>query len=529
MTVVDDFYTIEELPDLGQPTRPTGNYQRDILPRGDGQSMEYTRASTIGGMLSDGTGLGVWTKYRAVWGAAQRDDLIARLRAVDRDDKVTIREVCQTAEIIGATEEGANWGTAAHAALQRIDEGCDISEIHEYFHPLVHNYREALRDAGITVLPQYIERTVRCARYDISGHPDNIYRLDDGTHVIGDKKTTQDIEKSERSIASQLAIYANSEHMMNYETGQYEPMPLVRKDFALIVLISMENFTVTLERIDVQYGWARTRLAIELRESNKVKGIRHPYIANGHWDPKPKTVLPTTNGYDRTTHAAQLSEKLAAAAQAGPVGAPDASPTPQVATRPTPQPPATVGPHHTEVAPPRVDTSTTGFTPPIDPEAEALELVEAYKAKPKSELQAYASRYGITDLAHHKIYIARLIVAERNKRRTQGLPSEPDDKINSSQNYGGENTPPDRPRTMAETGLPPAPAQPPGQPVVDLTADSVLAEIRSAPNLDKLNDIWTRWTDAYGRDAWLGEVQETADARAKILRAQLAGDNGPPF
>lgn len=577
MTILDDFDTEVDAPTLGngKVAEPTGRYDRYILPRGDGQSMEYTRTTTLVGDADGSYGVMTWQKYRAVWGAAQRDELIAQLRSVGRDDKATIREVCAKAELIAGTESASDFGTAAHNILQRVDEGLPIEEVHEYWRPLVSNYQEALRIAGIEVIPQYVERTCRFARYDVAGKPDNIYQLHDGSLAIGDKKTTADIERAEKAIASQLAVYANCEHMMNYETGRFEDMPPVRKDFALIILISTENFAVTIERIDIQYGLARTRLMVELREANKAKHIRHPYIAPGHWDPVPKTVLPpagapqNTHGYSATAQSAQVAERLTAAVQAGPVGAVNASPPVQEAAMPAPQPPTTVGPTPASAAPPRVEaiTPTThvarpmaltvshtggpgladidrGMASVVDPDTRVQEILDV-RRNDKPRLQHWAKALGCTDLAHHRKWLAEWIV-----KATPGSgaiePSGEGDcgpgEINSSQNYGGEN-----PRSHAEAGLPPAPPTPPGQPVVgpgtshpiqagvhaapvtDMTTESITAQIRSAPNLPALNDIWKRWTEAYGREAWSGEVKEHADARAALLRAQVAGDDGPPF
>lgn len=551
MTTTDDFYDID-VSALGEggPAEPTDRYGRKILPRGDGTAVAYTRATTLSDSLGGGVGLQIWTKYRAVWGVAQRDELIARLRAVPVDDKATIREVCSKAELIGGTEADADNGTAAHAVLQRLDQGVtDIDGIHPYYQPLARNYQAALQEHGITVLPAYVERTCRYARYDLEGHPDNIYQLDDGSLVIGDKKTCADLEKSERSIAAQLAIYANCEHMMNYETGQYEPMPDVRKDFALIIAIDTDTWAVTVERLDIIYGLGRVRLAAELRESNKVKGIRHPYVAAGHWTHRSKTVLPpeapATNGKPDPARVAQIAaatiaesharrgfDPTAAAVQTGPVRQPDTSPTAQVATMPTPPPASTVGPTATTTPPPRIEavTPTTHVVRPaaVDPDTRVQEIMEV-RRNDKTRLQQWAKSLGCTDLSHHRKWLAEWIV----KATPDSGAIEPTDKINLSENNGGEN-----PRSLTETGLPPAPAAPPGQPVVgpgtnhpvvDLTETEIVSQLHQAMTFDALNDIWQRWTDAYGRDAWAGAVKEAADQQANFIRARLSGDDGPPF
>lgn len=515
MTMTDDFYATEM--DLGgaEPAEPADRYGRRILPRGDGTAVPYTRATTLAGSLDGGHGVMVWRKYRAAWGVAQRDELIQRLRAVPADDKATIREVCDKAELIAGTEAAADQGTAAHAVLQRVDQGESINNIHSYYQPLVRNYQEALRIAGITVLPQYVERTYRCARYDIEGHPDNIYQLSDGSLVIGDKKTAADLAKAERSIAAQLALYANSEHMMNYETSQYEAVPEVRKDFALIIVINTEDWSVAIERIDIIYGWGRVRLSAELRESNRIKNIRHPYIAEGHWTPKSKTVLPeaaSTNGQGHYSPEAQ-SAKVAAKLTPGPVAE----------DTPAPQPPATVGPHHADTPPPRITAGKP--VPAVDPATRVDEIL-AVRKNDKTALQKWAQSLGCTDLQHHRKWLADWIVT------ATPTSSAIEHKINSLENYGGENTPADRPRTLAETGLPPAPAQPPGQSVVNITAPGAIATIAQAKTLDALGDVWRLWEATYGPGSWdaSGAVKQAADARANFIRTQSFGDDTePPF
>lgn len=569
-----EFYADESLMlEDGKPEEPRGQYSRYILPRGDGQAMEYTRTTTLVGIVDSGVGLMVWAKYRAAWGVAQRDDLIARLRAVPVDDKITIREVCDKAELIAGTDAAANDGTAAHAVLQRVDQGEPIENIHPYYQPLVRNYQAELAAKGITVIPEYVERTCRCAHLDTAGKPDNIYRLADGSLVIGDKKTTSDLARAERAISSQLGIYANCEHMWDYVAGRYEPMPPVRKDFALIVLIDTDTWAVTIERINIEYGWARTRLMVELRESNKVKGLVQPYLPEGRWDYKPKTVLPSSNGHatpsverspESTARIQEIADgvrrdsaaKLAAAVQTGPVGAPDASPTPQAAAMSTPQPPATVGPTPSATPPPTpesylapgeqpmqltvgigqpgrpgladIDQGMASGVPVVDPTTRVQEILEVRK-NDKSRLQQWSRDLGNTDLAHNRKWLAEWIV---KATPTSGAiePGSGPSKINSSENYGGENA--RHPQTLAEAGLPPAPPEPPGVPVVqDNTPEMLTRRAAEAASLDVLRAVWKQYTDTYGPDSWdtSGPVKAAADARADFLKRQAAGDDGPPF
>src|SRR3954470_13935402 len=194
--VLDDFYVDEAelLPANGvQP--PTGNYDRYILPGSDGKAKEMTRTTTIASGMDDGYGLGTWSLYRAIWGIAQREDLIALLRAIslpaidEPASRATLKEVADKAKLLAGTDSSSNWGTAAHGVLQRVDQGESEATIHPYWHPLVANYRAELEREGLTVVPGFIERVCWCARYDIGGRFDTAYQESDGSYVIGDKKT----------------------------------------------------------------------------------------------------------------------------------------------------------------------------------------------------------------------------------------------------------------------------------------------------------------------------------------------------
>jgi len=558
--VMDDFYADEEMQLGGSIPEPTGRYDRYVLPDGPrNKGREFTRTTTIAGSLSSGFGLGVWTKYRAAWGVAQRDDLIARLRAVPVDDKDTLKEVCQTAETVAGVESGSNWGTACHAVLQRVDMGEPIENIHPYFHVLVHNYQAELARHGLVAIPQYVERVCRNTIFDCAGKFDNIYAEQCGRQVVGDKKTKGDPDADVMSVEMQEAIYANASLIMDYETGQYEPMPDVRKDYAIMVHIDQDTFEVNIHTVDIETGWAAVRVAMEMRELRKRKHQLKPYSVIGSTLNPAKAVEapvpPATNGKPDPERvaaiaAATLAESHArrgfvpeAAAPAGPVVTNGEAETSQEAAKPAPQPPVTVGPTHNTTPPPRIDSPAAPVQGP-DAEAEAKEIADAYARKPKSDLQAYAKRYGITDLAHHKLFIARLIVAERNKRRAAGLPGAIDDAQPMSQAVSEATA---KARTNTDAGLGNAPAEPPGKPVVgpgtahpitagidaqptqDMTKESVEAQLRECKTVAEIGTIWQRWTDAYGRDSW-GMVQPVADERANFLRQQAAsGDDGVPF
>jgi hypothetical protein len=249
--------------------------------------------------------------------------------------------------------------------------------------------------------------------------------------------------------------------------------------------------------------------------------------------------------YDPTAHSAQIAAQIAAGGVVIPSGQPAAAaPAPQSTTS---------GPTASLVSAPNPATygAPAGVTPPpayqpqtVVPraeavlvttgeggiEAEAREIVAVFKNKSKAVMQAYARRYGITDLNHHKIHIATSIATVRADRRKAGLDAEP---------AGDETTPAatkPRPQTLAEAGFGNPPASPPGEPVVpdiDASEQAVLADISRAQTVQDIGRIWQLWTDAHGGpESWRGNVQAAADAKVAEIQAAgppAGGVDEPPF
>lgn len=487
----DDYYDQPTEATGFQP--PTGNYDRYILPEGDGggnsRKKEYTSVTTVSGSLDNGVGLGIWKTWRVAWGVAQRDDLVARLRGVDVEDRDTIREVVKVAETVGRVEEAANLGTAFHAVLQRVDQGEDESTIHPYFHPVVANYREALERAGLRVVPEMIERVCRNSVYDTGGRFDNIYEeIDSGTFVIGDKKTLSDRAKDVLGIEIQLAIYAHSEHVMNYDIQRYEPMPPVRKDYAVVVHIDTESMAVTILRCDIECGWAAARVAMEQRELRRRKHVLHDYSPNfvkpvkAEKSASPPPAPPNGHG---SPEAVKRIAAVALAESYDRIGF-----TPVAAT-----------------APPASDVLTYA----VDPATRVDEIMQIRK-NDKARLQVWAKKLGCTDLNHHRKFLAEWIV---NATPGSGAVEPPSEGSKS---------------TLAGMGLPPAPSAPQGEPVIESPIEIPLRDIHYASSVEALGNIWARWTAANGPDSWTGELEAAGNARAAQLRATPPrGDAGPPF
>lgn len=534
----------------GSAAEPTGRYGRYVLPTGPGKAKEHTSPSTLGKSLEDGFGLGVWRGKRVAWAIATRPDLALKLASIplaDLDKSEDAKEVMRAAELVGATDEGSNLGTAIHNILQRVDQGEQRDAFHPYFLPIVDNYLAALADAKLTVIPELIERVVLCDRYGCAGKFDNIMAEADGTLVLVDKKSEDDPTDGPQSICTQLGMYANSDRMMNYATGQYEAMPVVRKDYAIVIHIDRETFEVKIHRFDIERGWASARLAWEKREWNKAKHLCHPYITNGQWVPQGPTGMapqPDVSHYQQAATRA-VQQVVAADAPGAPMPAPhetseyaltehiraagapaatngqqaDAQAVANLANAVLDEAHKRVGSteqHGTVV--PQVQQpapSSAGIEP-----ATRVEEIMAVRHNDKPRLQTWAKTLGCTDLAHHRKWLAEWIVAA-----TPGSGAvEPSE--GGAAKPAGQN-----PQTMAQTGLPAAPAQPPGQPITlpdsrrmyagEFGTSTMLQDISTATDPGRLAELKSGWLKAYGPESWVGSEFEAA-ANARLIALQPA-------
>lgn len=515
---------------------PMGRYGRYVLPTGPGKAREHMSPSTLGKSLEDGYGLGVWRARRIAWAIATRPDLALKLSSIslaELDKSDDAKEVMAAAELVGAIDEGSNLGTAIHNVLQRVDQGEPDSAFHPYFAPIIANYRAALAAAGLIVIPELIERVVLCSRYGCAGKFDNIMAEADGTLVLVDKKSERDPTDGPQSICTQLGTYANSDQMMNYETGQFEAMPVVRKDYAIVIHIDRETFEVKIHRFDIERGWASARLAWEKREWNKAKHLCHPYISNGQWVPQPNggpttpEVQPATNG--QPTRSEAVYAAVDAAVTQGPM-TPERVADLNAQVKPAPYPQYET-PAEVEHAPVQDQLARGGIA--VDPSTRVQEIMDV-RRNDKTRLQQWAKTLGCTDLAHHRKWLAEWIVAA-----TPGSGAvEPSGEADAGASQVRH------PQTMAEAGFTgPVPASPPGVAVIgpqaavqpdagnDFSTAAIVQEIITAPDMDRIMSIWQRVVGALGQGGWSGEIKAAADARVAVLRApvQPAGPGGLPY
>lgn len=271
---------------------PRDRYGRYLLPDETGTETGWTRATTFAATLAESYGLRIWEQRQVVWGLSRRPDLLTLASTiVGPEDKKALGAIVDSAHEAGGTQAKANRGSAIHKAIEQVEKGAlSFESVPDELKNDVRGYFSELARWGITILPEYIERTVIVACYKVAGTFDNIVRCPDGKLRILDKKTGN-LDYAEIEFAVQMALYANADALRNYGTNTYEPMPEVAKDYAIIAHIEPGTGRTELHRANIGWGWAWARTCAEVQDIRKTKHVLTPYVGDA-----PRTLLASDVG-----------------------------------------------------------------------------------------------------------------------------------------------------------------------------------------------------------------------------------------
>lgn len=261
----------------GDPERVKGRY-KFVDPFGN--TVSTMTASNYGFPLADQYGLNKWKMRELVKGIAQRQDLIALLSVLDPGSKGKIDEIIDTALQVAGTSAEANKGTSIHEALRLADMGLPYPPM---FEPFVSSYRAELQRFGLTV--GLIEATVYSPGLNARGDLDRTFIESDGSHVLGDVKSTGHLEDQAHEISVQMAVYQSATHYRD-DKGAWHAIPRgkhpLRDDYAIIVHVDREHATVTLYRLDLWIGKRGANLAEQVRQWRKAGPVLLPYAPPAH-------------------------------------------------------------------------------------------------------------------------------------------------------------------------------------------------------------------------------------------------------
>lgn len=274
MTTQDtsSFFTTHQSRDV-----PRDQWGRYKLPGPDGTEESWTRATTLAATMAEQYGLSIWKQRQVVWGLSRRPDLMTMAQTIaGPEDKKALGAIVDEAHIAAGTQSKANRGTAIHSATAAAERGA-FDQVPEELRPHVAGYFAELKRQQLQVIPEYVERTVIVPEYQTAGTSDNLLRCPDGKIRVGDKKTGR-MDYSDIEFAIQMSLYANASAMFNYDTGQYEPMPEIAKDYAILMVIDPETGHCEAQRINIAWGWMWARTAFEVMAIRKTKAVITPLI-----------------------------------------------------------------------------------------------------------------------------------------------------------------------------------------------------------------------------------------------------------
>lgn len=201
-----------------------------------------------------------WRGRQVVRGMALTPSLVERAAVANWDDKDTLNTIAEEALVASKSHEARDRGTAAHRITERIDLDELVVDT-----PLARQvqaaWKKALDDAGLEIMPEYVERIVVYPDRLLAGRFDRIARRKfDGTLCILDLKTGAGAIKYPHSTAIQLALYANAPLIAGQipgdggSTDQFASMPSVSKTVGYVVHMPSDEL-VEVHPIDIGAGW----------------------------------------------------------------------------------------------------------------------------------------------------------------------------------------------------------------------------------------------------------------------------------
>jgi hypothetical protein len=295
----------------GQPEPDRDGWGRYLL-----LGKAHTRATTFAKMGSNTFAIGQWNERNVVVGLTRRPDLLALADGLEvKRDRGQLNKISEQAKDAAGQKISANLGTAYHAFTERLDAGLiTLADVPEKYRARVQQYGDTVRGAGLTTRPEWIERTTAVtadmvsAPVPVAGTLDRIFRLPDGSLVIGDLKTGADLSYGMAEIEVQLALYAhgvNTFGLFDWNAKAWQGLgEPVRTDMGIVIHLPADGTGCELIRVDLERGWRRAQLRGRIQADQKEKS--HPQtLTRADLAPRP---APVQRG--------EVAEYLAAAAPA---------------------------------------------------------------------------------------------------------------------------------------------------------------------------------------------------------------------
>lgn len=251
-----------------RPEPVRDSYGRYVLPSPDGKQISYQRVTTFASLTADSYNLSLWSQRMVAVGMARRQDLAAlavSLRDPQGSDKATLNSLVDQAKEAAGSSQGANTGTALHSLTEALDTGSPLEA--GPWQADLDAYSEAMKNAGVKILPEYVERVVALDDHGVAGTLDRIVEYE-GELYVADLKSGKDPAAFPHEICIQLACYANADTMFDFDFQRIE-MPEVNKKKALVMHLRPGSGKCDLYWFNIEAGWEATRTCVDVRAWRK--------------------------------------------------------------------------------------------------------------------------------------------------------------------------------------------------------------------------------------------------------------------
>lgn len=245
-----------------------------------GEEKAWVRVTTVAGTMDDKNGLLNWTGVMVAGGGILRPDIAGKIAArwpLTDDNKAEMYTLAEELKEAGGASVGRNLGDTLHEMVRRRNQG-------ETFKPMppwdadLRAFEGLLETAGLTVHPELVERTVVLPELGVAGSFDLLVGVvkAGGELCVADLKTGKLGSYSWGSIAVQLALYSRAEHIYDWDTGKFTPMPPVNQRRGLIIHLPAGTATATLHVVDLVAGWEAAQLAMAVRQWRARRDLARP-------------------------------------------------------------------------------------------------------------------------------------------------------------------------------------------------------------------------------------------------------------
>ena len=241
-----------------------------------GEDREWTRATTIAGVLPDRYHLERWGERMVVLGIARDESLYVLAQTSKYEDKQQLDRIARDAKSAAKSGSAANVGTAIHKFTEMVEDGYSIDVVPQRYRADVAAYLDALKQLDATVLSK--EQIVLNPAVGVAGTYDRKLAIPrfSKSPIIGDIKTGRTVDFGLLEFSVQLAIYANSEYRFDVDTGEVEDIggkDTPDREVGLLFHIQAGKGRCEVWELDLVRGWEAAKVALQVREMRSWKDL----------------------------------------------------------------------------------------------------------------------------------------------------------------------------------------------------------------------------------------------------------------